>query len=1109
MPESNKCSRCGAGLPPDAPGGHCISCLLQLGLEASETAIGTPESSAATLPSEKPGGRIGRYKLLQKIGEGGCGIVYMAEQEEPVRRRVALKVIKLGMDTKEVITRFEAERQALALMDHPHIAKVLDGGATLAGRPYFVMELVRGKPITRFCDENCLPTSQRLELFIQVCQAIQHAHQKGVIHRDIKPSNILVADHDGTPVPKVIDFGIAKATAGQTLTDKTLFTAFEQFIGTPTYMSPEQAKLSGLDVDTRSDIYSLGVLLYELLTGRTPFDTKRLMQGGLDEIRRIIQEEDPPRPSTRLSTLEAKEQTSIAHQRQSELSKLLGGLRGDLDWIIMKALDKDRARRYDTAAGLARDIQRHLDCEPILARPPSPLYEFQKMVRRHKVVFAAVAAVMTALILGMVMTGIEARRARQAEREQGRLRAAEQQARQTAEKNERVARQRAYAAGMNLLARALDDKQFSVAADLLNRQRPQPGQEDLRGWEWRYAWQQTRSDATCELCKRPDAISSLALSSDGKWLAVGEHSQGGVSIWDLSRRQEVTEWKAGEGEAFCAFCPTEPTLVFTVATRTSPTNWSSGLRLWDSATRQQLGREIPLSACCRALAFSGDGRTLAAATVDNRITLFRFPEMTVLTTFPAHLFGLDPPMAFALSSDARLAAFAAPGGRLTLMDLQSGRERWTAQTPDEFLWATAISADGNIIASHGDDVRLWDAATGAQIGREDGWGFGMAFSKSGSTMAVSWGESLRFWDISDRAHWRAKTRALRGVKAEIWTLILLPDESTVVTGSRDGAVTLWEAAAVSEAPDAGTLPAEVRAWRFSHDSGAILTLDKQGEVARWQGRGFQHKQEIFSVGTNIYRAKFSEDAGFLAVAPTNGLIEVWDVARASVIGQVFCTIAEFDPTTPALLFLAGGKRLLVLDRFENVHEWDFRTARETASWYLGASWTVALTPDERSCLSVGQVGSQWVASLKHWPDGTQTNKALNLTYIEEAGFSPDGRLFAAASSAIGVGLWDAATLEEAVPLEVSTSESRFSVGFSPDGSRLVVGGGWTHAVQLFDVASGQLVFNIGCLGSMFWPTRFSPDGNVLASMNHQGVLYFWRAPTFDEIKAQDKAAQPQ
>jgi serine/threonine protein kinase len=282
-------------------------------------------STVPSLPvTEKPGDRIGRYKLLQKLGEGGCGIVYMAEQEEPVKRRVALKVIKLGMDTREVIARFEAERQALALMDHANIAKVLDGGATSTGRPFFVMELVHGIPITRYCDDNRLDTTKRLELFILVCHAIQHAHQKGIIHRDIKPSNILVADHDGTPVPKVIDFGIAKATAGQTLTNKTLFTAFEQFIGTPAYMSPEQAKLSGLDIDTRSDIYSLGVLLYELLTGKTPFDAKRLIQSGLDEIRRIIREEDPPRPSTRLSTLAAEEQTAVARQRQTDPPKLAG-----------------------------------------------------------------------------------------------------------------------------------------------------------------------------------------------------------------------------------------------------------------------------------------------------------------------------------------------------------------------------------------------------------------------------------------------------------------------------------------------------------------------------------------------------------------------------------------------------------------------------------------------------------------------------------------------------------------------------------------------------------------------------------------------------------------
>ena len=381
---------------------------------------------------EAPGTRIGRYKLLQPIGEGGFGSVFVAEQEQPVRRTVAVKILKLGMDTRQIVARFEQERQALAMMDHPNIAKVLDAGATETGRPYFVMELVRGVPITQYCDEHKVPTQGRLELFASVCHAIQHAHQKGIIHRDIKPSNVLVSLHDDVPMVKVIDFGIAKATGGR-LTEKTVFTEMRQMIGTPAYMSPEQTGASALDVDTRSDVYGLGVLMYELLTGTTPFAQQTLASADFGELQRLIREVEPPKPSTRISTMK-ETLPAVAANRAADPARLSKLVRGELDWIVMKAIEKDRARRYESASDLAADVQRHLRGEAVLAAPPSTAYVVRKFVRRNRGPVIAGAVVSVALVLGVIGTSVGLVRARQAQRNEVQQRLAAERQRDKAEK---------------------------------------------------------------------------------------------------------------------------------------------------------------------------------------------------------------------------------------------------------------------------------------------------------------------------------------------------------------------------------------------------------------------------------------------------------------------------------------------------------------------------------------------------------------------------------------------------------------------------------------------------------------------------------------------------
>jgi serine/threonine protein kinase len=502
--------------------------------EAAPNLMTTMDSDPpGPLSEEGKGAVIGRYKLLEKLGEGGFGSVWAAEQRQPVRRRVALKVVKLGMDTKQVVARFEAERQALALMDHPNIAKILDAGATQAGRPFFAMELVKGVPNTDYCRDEKLNTQSRLKLFVDVCRAVQHAHQKGLIHRDIKPSNIMVTLHDGKPVPKVIDFGIAKATQ-QDLTDKTIYTQYHQFIGTPAYMSPEQAEMSGLDIDTRSDIYSLGVLLYELLTGGTPFDSKELMASGAEQMRKIIRERDPVKPSTRLSQT-LQDDPTLRDRFSPDFS-----FSSDLDWIVMRCLEKDRSRRYDTANGLAMDVCRHLENEPVVARPPSWSYRFEKAYRRNKLLVGSLVVGTALLLIGIAGISRAWQRESVARQDADNSRTQSEinekiakTAQKIAEDNALVSKKAVYASDVNLASLAFRQNDLGKARRILE---PYVQDDEMRGqlgWEWRFLWSAVNKSSELKSIVPHDApVRAVSFLGDGSRVVTGG-LDGTVKIWDL------------------------------------------------------------------------------------------------------------------------------------------------------------------------------------------------------------------------------------------------------------------------------------------------------------------------------------------------------------------------------------------------------------------------------------------------------------------------------------------------------------------------------------------------------------------------------------------------
>jgi WD40 repeat protein/serine/threonine protein kinase len=1028
--------------------------------------------------TERPGTVIGPYKLLEQIGEGGFGIVFMAEQQRPVRRKVALKIVKPGMDTRQVVARFEAERQALALMDHANIARVFDGGETASGRPFFVMELVRGIPITDFCDQNHLPIRERLELYMTVCQAVQHAHQRGIIHRDLKPSNVLVTLHDGRPVVKVIDFGIAKAT-GQQLTEKTLFTNFAQLIGTPLYMSPEQAEPSGLDIDTRSDIYSLGVLLYELLTGTTPFDKERLRTAAYDEIRRIIREEEPAKPSTRISRL-GQAATTVSANRKSDPRRLAQLCRGELDWIVMKALEKDRNRRYESASAFAADVQRYLQDEPVHACPPSSWYRLRKFARRHKRMAVLTAA---AIFLLLAATGVSSYFAIQADQRARDAQAAEQNETEqraiAVEQADRATREAArsrrllYASEMNLAGHAWEVGDTGRARALLERQWPQEGQDDLRGFEWRYLWRLCQDGSRQTLRGHTGTIWAIAFAPDGRTLASSslDHS---VCIWDLASQRRIgllglRAW----GSASLAFAPDGKTLAIARVGRP--------VRLWDLAARCERASFWHRSNV-NDVAFSPDGKLLATACHDRTVRIWEVAtgrEVGTLAGHPLELFCVK------FSPDGKTLASSGRDTAVRLWDVAARSLIATLEGHTHSVPRLSFSPDCRTLASSSWDgtVRLWDTASRQEVKILRGQS-SVAFSPDGKVLATGGGDgTLRLWDRATNQ----VTGLLRGHTSPTGVVAFAPDGRSLVSGSHDGTIKVWD---VGPRPDPNTLTDEagLDSLAISPDGNILAVGDffdktvKLYDIASRQRvavlRGHEMRvwcvtfapggQNLASTGSDgtvllwnlatkgpvakfqhdsgVLEASFSPDGKLLAAGGTTGLVRVvlvWEIATRQQVARLAGTRVQFSPDGTLLATNSGNA----------LHLWDVTTWREVAAFEAGAY------------------------------DGFE---------LGALAFAPDGKILATGAADGTLRLWDVAQKRQVASSRAHASRLH-SAAFSPDGRRLATGG-LDGTVKLWDVGLLQEVANFtghhGPVGSL----AFLPDGNTLATASYDATVRLWQAP---------------
>ena len=1098
-------------------------------LRAADEAQGFMEGKTAVqeVPvTEGPGSQIGRYKLLQKIGEGGFGVVYMAEQQEPVVRKVALKVIKLGMDTRQVVARFEAERQALALMDHPHIAKVLDGGATDAGRPFFVMELVQGIPITRFCDESRFSTAQRLELFGQVCSAIQHAHQKGIIHRDIKPSNILVTLHGDKPVPKVIDFGIAKATQ-QRLTEKTLFTQFQQFIGTPAYMSPEQASLSGLDIDTRSDIYSLGVLLYELLTGKTPFDTKSLLSAGYEEIRRVIREVDPPRPSTRLSTLAGEELASMARQHDTDPKKLGVLMRGDLDLIVMKALEKDRTRRYETANGLAMDLQRYLNNEPVSAVAPSAGYKLRKFVRRNRKtvgISIIIAALLVAWIATSAWSGILASRAAVAKANETRakaneteaLRMLEQQLSETQLTLERMQTQKAeellstdaWLNGLGYLGQVLRSnpsnqvaaarltsaliyRRFSIpVAEPMRHEYPvgsaqlsPDGQRVVTASYDRTArvWDANTGAPLTAPMRHEDIVLYAQLSPEGQRVVTASQDKT-ARVWDANTGEPLIEPMRHEATVASAqFSPDGQRVVTASQDKTA--------RVWDANTGEPLTEPMRHEGPVSSAQFSPDGQRVVTASQDGTARVWNVNTGAPLTEPIRH----EGPVSSAQFSPEGQRVVTASGDKTArVWDANTGEPLTEPIRHEDYVISAQFSPDGQrvLTASRDKTARVWDVNTGAPLTepmRHEGWVNSAQFSPDGQRVVTASGDkTARVWDANTGA---PLTEPMRH-EDEVMSAQFTPEGQRVVTASYDKTVLVWDANTGAPLTEPMRHEATVVSAQFSPDGQRVVTASQDKTARVWDANTGEPLTAPMRHDGPV-SAQFSPDGQRVVTASWDKTARVWDANT----GEPLAEPMRHEGRVNSAQFSPDGQRVVTASSDGAVLVWDANTGAPLTEplRHEPTVWSAQFSPDGQWMVTVS------LGMARVWDANTGeplTEPMVHDRRVNSAQFSPDGQRMVTASGGTAR-VWDANT---GAPLTepMRHENSVFSAQFSPDGQRVVTASE-DKTARVWDANIGAPLTDLLRHEDTVWSAQFSPDGQRVVTASWDKTARVWDANTGEPL----------